>query len=85
MYGDSHDLRQAVEEQGKWYCFEVSSTAEVWSSKPNWQVPESGKLGRPKTRKLPSADSPAAVTVAELTAAHEAAPALSGDWATEIG
>jgi len=67
-YGDSHDLRQAVEEQGKWYCFEVSRDAMVWSSEPNWQVPEGGKLGRPRTRKRPSADSPAAVTVAELTA-----------------
>jgi SRSO17 transposase len=67
-YGDSHDLRQAVEEQGKWYCFEVSSDAEVWSCEPNWQVPEGDKLGRPRTRKLPTADSPAAVTVAELTA-----------------
>ncbi len=68
LYGDSHDLRQAVEEQDKWYCFEVSSTAEVWSREPNWQVPESGKVGRPRTRKLPSADSPAAMTVAGLTA-----------------
>jgi SRSO17 transposase len=67
-YGDSHDLRQAVERQGKWYCFEVSSDAEVWSREPNWQVPEGGKLGRPRTRKLPTADSPAAVTVSELTA-----------------
>lgn len=67
-YGDHHDLRQAVEDQGKWYCFEVSSTAEVWSSEPNWQVPEGGKLGRPRTRERPTADSPAAMTVAELTA-----------------
>jgi len=68
LYGDSHDLRQAVEEQSKWYCFEVSSDAQVWSSEPDWQVPEGGKLGRPRTRKLPTPDSPAAVTVAELTA-----------------
>jgi SRSO17 transposase len=68
LYGDNHDLRQAVEEQHKWYCFEVSSDAMVWSSEPNWQVPEGGKLGRPRTRKLPAANSPASVTVTELTA-----------------
>jgi SRSO17 transposase len=69
LYGDSHDLRQVVEEQGKWYCFEVSSDAMVWSSEPNWQVPErEGKRGRPRTRKLPMANSPDAVTVAGLTA-----------------
>jgi SRSO17 transposase len=68
LYGDNHDLRQVVEEQSKWYCFEVSSDAMVWSTEPNWQVPMGGKLGRPRTRKLPTASSPASMTVAELTA-----------------
>ncbi len=57
-YGHYHDLRQMVDDPGKWYCFEVKSTAEVWSREPNWQVPEGGKLGRPRRRKRPTADSP---------------------------
>ncbi len=67
-YGDSHDLRQMVDEQGKWYCFEVSSNTEVWTGDPNWQVPVSGPTGRPRTRKRPHASSPDAVTVAQLAA-----------------
>jgi SRSO17 transposase len=74
-YGDCHDLRRMVDEQGKWYCFEVSSTAEVWSSDPNWQVPESRRRGRPRTQKRPSGSSPDAVTVAQLAATFS-----KGEW-----
>jgi SRSO17 transposase len=67
-YGDSHELRRQVSEQGKWYCFEVSSDGEVWAADPGWQVPEGGKRGRPRSRKRPAASSPPAMTVAQLTA-----------------
>jgi SRSO17 transposase len=67
-YGDSHELRRLVSEQGKWYCFEVSSNAEVWSGDPGWQVPEGSRLGRPRSRKQPTVSSPEAMTVAQLAA-----------------
>ena len=68
-YGDSHELRQAVESLKRWYCFEISSPTEVWAGDPGWQVPQQpAGRGRPRTRPQPTPSSPAAQTVAQLTA-----------------
>ena len=63
-YGDSHDLRRLVAEQGHWYCFEVSRDAQAWTADPLWGVPPpSGGAGRKPTRAKarPDSEAPRAV------------------------
>lgn len=63
-YGNSHELRRLVAEQGRWYCFEVSGIAEVWIADPAWVVPpRAGEAGRPRTKARPRPDAIAAQTV----------------------
>jgi SRSO17 transposase len=68
-YGESHDLRRLVAQQGRWYCFEVRGEALAWTADPAWRVPpRSGRAGRPRTRARPTTGTPAARRVADIVA-----------------
>jgi SRSO17 transposase len=56
-YGDIHDLRLQVAALGRWYCFEVSRSSEVWRQPPRWEVPASSGRGRPRSRLHPPPDA----------------------------
>ena len=72
-YGDCHDLRQLVDDLGRWYVLEVSSTARVYRRDPLWQVPDrrAGR-GRPPSLPRPTLLSPPAMLVRDLVAGLEA-------------
>lgn len=74
-YGDIHDLRLQVAKLGRWYCFEVNRSSEVWGQPPRWEVPPSSGRGRPRSRPQPL---PGAEPAERVDAIVRALPA--GAW-----
>jgi SRSO17 transposase len=69
-YGDSADLRALVASHGRWYCFEVSGTTEVWTAEPAWAVPQrQGRMGRPRTKARPGPNTAPAQAVRDVVRA----------------
>ena len=69
-YGDSADLRALVASHGRWYCFEVSGTTEVWTTDPAWAVPpRAGRRGRPRTKARLRPDTAPAQAVRDIVRA----------------
>lgn len=67
-YGECHQLRRTVDEMNKWYCFEVSSSAQVWLEKPLLEVPSPrSNKGRKPSKPRPVEGSPESISVAEAT------------------
>lgn len=67
-YGECHQLRRTVDAMNKWYCFEVSSSAQVWLEKPLLEVPPPrSKKGRKPSKPRPVDGSPESISVAEAT------------------
>jgi SRSO17 transposase len=67
-YGECHQLRRTVDAMNKWYCFEVSSSAQVWLEKPLLEVPPPrSKKGRKPSKPRPVGGSPESISVAEAT------------------
>ena len=66
-YGDSADLRALVASHGRWCCFEVSGTTEVWTAEPDWGVPpRAGRTGRPRTKMRSRPDAVPAQAVRDI-------------------
>lgn len=68
-YGDSADLRRAVDEELAWrYVLAVSSSTPVWSERPEVEAPAPSPRGRPRTRARLAAEAPPWSSVKDLVA-----------------
>jgi SRSO17 transposase len=68
VYGDSPQLRQSIEQAGKWYVLAVTSVIRVWLERPAVQEPQEQTGGRPRRKIRLAAGAPKAQTVAEVIA-----------------
>jgi len=64
-YGDATEFRNALVQRGLDYVVGVSKTTVVWPPGTKFEVPPSGRVGRPRTRPLPL-DGAIPVSIDEL-------------------
>jgi hypothetical protein len=69
VYGCSPQLRQIIEQAGKWYALAVTSVMRVWTERPELLQPEEQTGGRPRRKVRLKPGAPKSQTVAEVIAA----------------
>lgn len=68
VYGDSPELRAAIEAQGTWYVLALPSVIRCWREPPPLQGPQKVTGGRPRRAVRLAPGAPKACTVAEVIA-----------------
>jgi SRSO17 transposase len=68
VYGCSPQLRQTIEQAGKWYVLAVTSVIRVWQERPTVQEPEEETGGRPRRKVRLAKGAPKPQTVAGVIA-----------------
>ncbi|HEY7092515.1 MAG TPA: IS701 family transposase [Ktedonobacterales bacterium] len=69
VYGDSPDLRAAIEASGHWYVLALTGVIRCWLEPPPLEGPQAQTGGRPRRGVRLAKDAPKAKTVAEVIAA----------------
>jgi SRSO17 transposase len=68
VYGDSPQLREAIETSGRWYVLAVASTTEVWTQAPCVEAPGGKTRGRRRTKPHLCPDAAPSRSVASIVA-----------------
>jgi len=69
VYGDSPDLRAAIQAHGCWYVLALTSVIRCWLEPPALEEPQQETGGRPRRAVRLAKSAPKAQTVAEVIAA----------------
>jgi SRSO17 transposase len=65
-YGDAHGFREAIAKRGLRYAVGVAKATKAFVGKPLLEVPESGPVGRPKSRPKLTSRSPKPMTLDQI-------------------
>jgi SRSO17 transposase len=69
VYGDSPDLRAAIQAAGRWYVLALTGVIRCWLEPPPLEGPQAQTGGRPRRAVRLAKDAPKAQTVAAVIAA----------------